>query len=57
MNKGILQVALSGKVELELEYREPLEETDELFPIAQHVRGSQSQSQIDQEFACLLQLL
>ena len=35
MNKGILQLALSGTVALELEYREPLKETDEQFLIAQ----------------------
>ena len=56
MNKGILQLALSGTVDLELEYREPLQEMDERFPIAQHLKGSQPHSEIDQEFACLLRL-
>jgi hypothetical protein len=57
MNKGILQLALSGTVALELEYREPLKETDEQFLIAQRIKGSQLQTQLEHELAFLLQLL
>jgi hypothetical protein len=61
VNKGILQLALSGTVELELEYREPsgkeLEARQELLGSAPQFNRDRQQAQIQQEFACLLQAI
>jgi hypothetical protein len=58
VNKGILQLALSGTVELELEYREPsgkeLEAEQELLGPAPRFNRDQQQAQIQEEFARLL---
>ena len=61
MNKGILQLALSGTVELELEYREPsgkeLEAGQGPLDPAPRLNPDQQQAQIQEEFACLLQAI
>ena len=62
MNQGVLQVALSGTVELELEYREPSDkepeaEQEPLGRAPRLNRDQQQQAQIQEEFACLLQVI
>jgi hypothetical protein len=61
MNQGLLQLALSGRVKLELEYREPSskepERLQEPFGHALQLNRKQRQVQIEEEFACLLQAI
>lgn len=61
MNKGILQLALSGAMELELEYREPgskeNDSTNEHSAAAQQSDRIHAQEQIADAFAWLLHVI
>lgn len=61
MNQGILELALSGTVALELEYRKP-DSTETRVPheervTAQQLRRIHAQAQIADAFACLLHVM